>query len=519
MRARAAAAASGSGSGARAAGLANPPSRQSTPPSSRQNTVSIPVVSRATYKQRVTLHVGVAWRESKLPRVRAYRKAPTDSLMDEPECNLQGMGGLVRGHTSMAAARASRESSEGSDKAREAKSLLAAALAMGRPPDAGDTLSNAPVESPQAIRSASPKRSASPIRSASPSPSHARRGSAAGDAAATDPAFTATSASERALLEPGKPEATREAASEGTHASKEKSPTNNRRRLTSAGREQQQQSAQARRRRRPPERSIEPDGSVLVCMRFDVIEQERLSGFWPFGQTVAAISHFVPREKQFDFLRGVWPEAPSAPPSAADEAAIPVAAAAASPEPPLATATLTKHDALQRPGEEVEQATGTPTTADAMPAATLTGTVATGSESMGMPESRTDALIAHEAIPAAASGAAEHAAEHAAELSPTPPRAPTSRAPPTTTVLATPLRRTPRAVQHAGCEASIRPLDAYRMRTPIPTFGVSQLPSSLPALRLHVPGNLGFRSLAQVRGLLGRCQRLPARLWRCSRAP
>ena len=46
-----------------------------------------------------------------------------------------------------------------------------------------------------------------------------------------------------------------------------------------------------------------PDGSVRVHFRFGVVEQKRgFGGVWPFGQSVVAVAHLVPRELQFEFL-------------------------------------------------------------------------------------------------------------------------------------------------------------------------------------------------------------------------
>ena len=54
-----------------------------------------------------------------------------------------------------------------------------------------------------------------------------------------------------------------------------------------------------------------PDGSVTVHFRFGVVEQKRgFGGVWPFGQSVRAVAHLVPRELQFEFLTGAWPKPP-----------------------------------------------------------------------------------------------------------------------------------------------------------------------------------------------------------------
>jgi hypothetical protein len=181
-----------------------------------------------------------------------------------------------------------------------------------------------------------------------------------------------------------------------------------------------------------------PDGSVRVHFRFGVVEQKRgFGGVWPFGQSVVAVAHLVPRELQFEFLTGAWPKPPvemHSPVVTEDDAEMKL------------KEVLASEEDIEHPSSEVHSG--------------AKSSIISGSASSSIDDPRArDAVM---------------------------------------TVLATPVRSRLRMPEGGDPNVAQIPVElAYRMQTPNRQLAISKAPSELPA-RPKLPGILGFRGLAQV---------------------
>lgn len=258
------------------------------------------------------------------------------------------------------------------------------------------------------------------------------------------------------------------------------------------------------------ERIPDPDGSLLVHLRFGIVEQGRLSGVWPFGQRAQAIAHIVPRERQFEFMLGTWPEA--------------AARDASKPETSQEGATVAEGEGAGggtiegggtkgTEGSEAKEApAGRRGSKQSKAAAKATDKAATKEAAKGEVQGEVKGEVKWGAKEGAAAGTspgssmygapvaapAATAAVEEAQAAPSTSVATNegsaalasasalADASPRTTVLASPLRASPRSLREPGA-TRMRQFDVYRMRTPNKDVAISRMVSALPAVKVRGP--------------------------------
>jgi len=427
-----------------------------------QNTVGVvaSIAYKPKFKASPALHVAVSWPPSKLPKVKAYRSgqfAPDD--VD----SLDSLGSH-EASTKVSKQPPNMLSPQSTSMRRSAKvkptatSATAAATTAATGSSSGGTAvalnGSSPVPPRRGSSSMTHKGRPSPT-TATPMASSANSmlgtvlvlGSSKSDPR-QDPAGSAGAAGASMQLTDNSTTATAALAADagtadaGTAAPKEVRPSV-RQRDSRMSRDNAQ--SFKRPKGRPsltsPSPSLAeavPDGSVRVHFRFGVVEQKRgFGGVWPFGQSVVAVAHLVPRELQFEFLTGAWPKPPvemHSPVVTEDDAEMKL------------KEVLASEEDIEHPSSEAH--------GGAM------SSIISGSASSSIDDPRArDAVM---------------------------------------TVLATPVRSRLRMPEGGDPNVAQIPVElAYRMQTPNRQLAISKAPSELPA-RPKLPGILGFRGLAQV---------------------
>ena len=312
-----------------AAGAPRPPNGGAP----RQNTVGVvaSIAYKPKFKASPALHVAVRWPPSKLPKVKAYRSgqfAPDDvdsldslgshealmKVSKQPPDMLSPQSAIVRSAKAKPTASSATAAATGSSSSGAAVALNGSSPVSSR---RGSSSSMAhkgrPSPTTQQQRDPSPVASSANshgtalvLGSSEPGPRQDPAGSADASMQLTDNSSTAALAADAGT------------ADAGTAAPKESVAVrpNLRRQDSRMSRDNAQSFKRSKGRLAltspsPSLAEAVPDGSVTVHFRFGVVEQKRgFGGVWPFGQSVRAVAHLVPRELQFEFLTGAWPKPP-----------------------------------------------------------------------------------------------------------------------------------------------------------------------------------------------------------------
>ena len=312
-----------------AAGAPRPPNGGAP----RQNSVGVvaSIAYKPKFKASPALHVAVRWPPSKLPKVKAYRSgqfAPDDvdsldslgshealmKVSKQPPDMLSPQSAIVRSAKAKPTASSATAAATGSSSSGAAVALNGSSPVSSR---RGSSSSMAhkgrPSPTTQQQRDPSPVASSANshgtalvLGSSEPGPRQDPAGSADASMQLTDNSSTAALAADAGT------------ADAGTAAPKESVAVrpNLRRQDSRMSRDNAQSFKRSKGRLAltspsPSLAEAVPDGSVTVHFRFGVVEQKRgFGGVWPFGQSVRAVAHLVPRELQFEFLTGAWPKPP-----------------------------------------------------------------------------------------------------------------------------------------------------------------------------------------------------------------